>query len=401
MNPELWQAICELTWLLQDRNQVESDYQDFFENNPVVFPILGFPRFASFEKKSGNRLPYDDEYDRQLEPDFICGDPVSQKVTIFELKTPVDQEATTSLKNGNRKKFKAIVESHISQVSEYCEFVSENLNARTDVAKTLGLGGVRAVDGVLIYGLTDDDEAPTVTKLAARRIPPLSVWTFDTVLEELLKAYAVGRQDMLVPDVDGNTPKIDGYTFVLHAVFKQEQRQGKAYLFDIGSIGRDRLSMYVDNGRGVIELIDSLGRRFTSEWDYVFNEPICIKAEYSNAEDYRFISVSINNRETDLRQSAGGVSIRPDFTKMCLGSDLEGCNGAQFKALEHYHVNRIMTWLERIESYRHFQSKTSTQVDCIEFNGEKFMYLKDGNLEQDVEERRPVYRDCIFFSDFD
>ncbi|MFT6104132.1 MAG: hypothetical protein ACJA1E_000547 [Paracoccaceae bacterium] len=403
MNLALWQAICELTWLLEDRSQVESDYQGFFEDNPVVFPILGFQRFASYEKKSGNRLPYDDEHERQLEPDFICGNPINQTVTVFELKTPVDKEATTSLQNRNRQKFKAIVESHISQVSEYCEFISGNFNVRADVAKTLGLGGIKAVDGVLVYGLTDDEEAPTVAKLAARRSPPLSVWSFDGVLSELLRAYAIGRQDIILPDAHGNTPKVDGSTFVMHAVLHSQQREGKAYLFDIGDIGRNRLSIYINNGRGVIEITDSLGRLFTSEWDCKFNKPICIRAEYSNTDAVRFISVFINNRETDFRQSTAGAMIRPDFSKMFLGSDLEGRNGARFSLLENYFCDRIMTWQERVGSYRYFQSKTCGQVgSCLEFYDEQFMYRNDdGHLIQDVNALRPIYQEDTLYPDTD
>lgn len=402
MNLALWQAICELTWLLEDRSQVESEFQSFFEDNPVVFPILGFQNFASYEKKSGNRLPYDHEHKRQLEPDFICGNPVNQTATVFELKTPVDCEATTSLQNGNRQKFRAIVESHIAQVSEYCEFILGNLNVRANVAKTLGLGGIKAVDGVLVYGLTNDEEAPTVTKLAARRSPPLSVWSFDGVLLELLKAYAIGRQDIFLPDAHGHTPLVDGATFVMHAVLHSQQRAGKAYLFDVGDIGRNRLSIYIRDGRGVIEITDSLGRLFTSDWDCEFNKPICIRAEYSNNKDVRFVSVFINNRETDFRQSMAGAVIRPDFSKVFLGADLEGRNGARFKLLENYFVGRIMTWQERIGSYRYFQSKTCEQVGCLDFSAENFMYRRDdGHLVQDVDDFRPTYREDLFYSDPD
>jgi len=73
---------------------------------------------------------------------------------------------------------------------QYINFISSNLEAREAIAKVLGLPGVRVVDGILVYGLTGDDEAPIIAKLAAGRTPSVSVVHYDQVWMNLVEAFA-------------------------------------------------------------------------------------------------------------------------------------------------------------------------------------------------------------------
>ena len=127
-------------------------------------------------------------------------------VTVFELKTPVNQSTTTSSKGDVRKKIRADVESHISQLTEYCDFISGNANARAKVAKVLGLRGVATVKGVLVFGLQNDLETPKLTKLVSKR-QNFNVLPYDSILKKLIEAYARGRSDILPPDPSGEIPK--------------------------------------------------------------------------------------------------------------------------------------------------------------------------------------------------
>lgn len=78
----IFSAYTQLQRLLEKGSLKEADYQNCFEQHPITFRILGFDLAAGYEKKSGNRLPYDHDRQRQHEPDFLCADCSSQKVTV-------------------------------------------------------------------------------------------------------------------------------------------------------------------------------------------------------------------------------------------------------------------------------------------------------------------------------
>jgi len=70
---EIWAAMQQLWRLMKDEEKSEDKYQSYFERNPVVFTVLGYDYAKSFEKKSGNKLPFDEDENKFQEPDFICG----------------------------------------------------------------------------------------------------------------------------------------------------------------------------------------------------------------------------------------------------------------------------------------------------------------------------------------
>lgn len=95
-NARLWRAVVDLFSLLQDGCNEEARYQRFLEAHPVSFAVLGFDRYAAFEKRSGNSLPFDNERGFAPEPDFLCADAESGLLTVFELKTPFVGGITTA-----------------------------------------------------------------------------------------------------------------------------------------------------------------------------------------------------------------------------------------------------------------------------------------------------------------
>ncbi len=400
MNNELWDAICALHHLLLTRETKEADFQEFFERNPVVFSTLGFPVFASYEKSSGNKLPYDEENNTQREPDFICGNPTTQQVTVFELKTPVDKAAITSRKDGQRAKFMAVLEGYFSQTTEYINFIAANLSARQAVAETLNLKGVKVVNGILVYGLTSDEEAPIVAKLAAGRSPQIEVLHFDQIYLNLVEEFSSGRPDNLISDASGKTTHLSGITFVLHAVISKHQENKKAYIFDLGNLIRNRISFYVLNGRGTVELLDSEGRPHYYDFEVKFNDTIHLRLELSNESKIGFVSVSIDNREVVLMQSSQGFDVTPDLGSFVLGADLLGKQGGRFRMLENYITSRTMSYEERMGSYKYYVGKVVSQERCIEFNGKTFMRRdSEGGLAQEDNDKRPKYRESIYYSE--
>jgi len=154
----LWRALTDLLRLLQAKCNEEARYQTFFERHPVIFRALGFDRYASFEKSSGNVLPFDTEKGYTPEPDFLCAQTGAGQLTVFELKTPFVGDITTSRSDGNRLEFKATAETYLSQAREYVQSIRGNVAARQEVMRVLDLPAIADYDIVLVYGLGQEWE---------------------------------------------------------------------------------------------------------------------------------------------------------------------------------------------------------------------------------------------------
>src|SRR5659263_120165 len=121
---KLWQAIYKLYAMLISRVNDEAAYQTYFECNPIVFHTLGFDAFASFEKSSGNLLPFDVYRGYRPEPDFLFARTGAGEITVFELKTPfVGDLIVSRSSDGNRTKLRAQAEGYVSQTTEYAESI--------------------------------------------------------------------------------------------------------------------------------------------------------------------------------------------------------------------------------------------------------------------------------------
>ena len=128
---KLWKAILELDTLLRENINEEEKYQKYFEENPLIFYILGLDVVESFEKKSKNKLAFDKERNFRPEPDFIGINKNSKIVRVIDIKTPFVEKITTSRSSdSNRAKFDAETEKYISQVTEYIDSIKENPESR-------------------------------------------------------------------------------------------------------------------------------------------------------------------------------------------------------------------------------------------------------------------------------
>ena len=183
MNNELWVAIWQLVQLLnQSEGATEDEIQSFFENNPVSFRVLDFDAAISYEKSSGNRLPYDKEAKTQREPDFICIERAKRIVTVFELKTPTRDRAITSRPDGQRAKLRAGLESYMSQTSEYIGFIESDREVREELSRKFGIESIMQLRGVLAYGMAKEEEIHIVSKLVSSRNPRIDIVHFDEIL---------------------------------------------------------------------------------------------------------------------------------------------------------------------------------------------------------------------------
>ncbi len=383
---DLWLAIYQLYELLQDRVNEEAKYQAYFEDNPVVFSVLGYSSHKSFDRSSSGALPRDADLNFSPEPDFLCAKINSSELTIFELKTPFVGKLTTSRStDGNRLKFKSIFESYISQALEYKDSIQQNQNSRDVVFSALGLSRISAYDIVLVCGLSQDNDAGDVAKLLSERNFPIRIQYFDGLLKDLLKAYSIGRSDVT---------NRDGTFLVLHLSLAENQGNGRAYISDFGSASNDRVSLYFQENTLVFEVIDSKSIAHALQSQVVSAGLNYVRYELSNDGGGIYLSLNVNNQEQDLRVGIAPLNIQINFSSHTLGADSKGNNGAKFKMLENYFGAKTLTFEEKLGSYHYFLSKTARSTTALEFNGKSYMVRNEyGALIQENLELRPILRD--------
>lgn len=405
MHGEIWDAIYQLFHLItEDRKVPEEEVQRYFEENPVVFSVLGFDDAAPFEKSSPYKLPFDEENNTQREPDFICISRDRKIATVLELKTPDVTQFTTSRSDGQREKLRAVLENYISQTTEYMDFISSSVEARRVLCKVFNVDSILQTKGVLLCGVSNNEELAKSARIISKRQHGLDILYFDEVLSRLIESYSTGRPDILVPDEKGDCCKLSGITFCHHFILPKKQVNRKAYIVEIGDTENNRLSIFVENDLIVVEVIDDNGRSHFSESDPAVGEPIFMRVEISDEPGARFLSVFLNNREVEFRVSAQGAKFRPNLKAMTLGADRAGNNCARFNSMTTYYVDRTMNLLERIGSFDYFLRMTrdsSGSSGCLEFDGSQFMIRdQSGSLIQPQNDRRPIYREDFSFVTF-
>src|ERR1043165_928292 len=118
MRQELESSIHCLVELLQNDVTSENTYQRYFENNPIVFKVLGYS-----EAYPKPRFPLSDG--EWLEPDFLLERP-DGLFEILDLKTP--QEKLISARKKHRTTLSKKVDEYLSQVETYSEYFDDQAN---------------------------------------------------------------------------------------------------------------------------------------------------------------------------------------------------------------------------------------------------------------------------------
>src|SRR5689334_22718770 len=134
---ELAQSIICLDKLLQKREKDEAKYQQFFEENPIVFRALGYRRALPFTKRSGRSLPRDEYSQLKPEPDFLV-EKENNLFEIFEIKTPIAKELIVD-SNKYRERFTSEITSYISQTVTYENYFTRNPMNREKVKELFGI----------------------------------------------------------------------------------------------------------------------------------------------------------------------------------------------------------------------------------------------------------------------
>lgn len=381
---QLWSAIYDLNVLLGEKKNEEALYQNLFEKHPIIFSVLGIDIAKSFEKSSPYSLPYDLDREFTPEPDFIGVELPAGNLNIIELKTPFVGGITTARQDGNRVKFKANAESYISQATEYVETIRERHEAREVVKTVLGFERIADYRVKLIYGLREDSDAHSVSRIVANRKTPTEIIFYDELLNKLINVYSVAR---------GDIASRSGWVFVFHIYLSHIQPANKVVLAEYGGEGQDKVLVCLENGNLIFECIDSENKSYCLESSLERSGPHYVRFEFSNDSDGIYMSLNVNNVETDLKIGEKKLNLDPDLDYLTLGTDSNGNNGAHFYMFENYAVNRTMDIKEKLDSYYYFKKKMGEVSKCLEFKPQHFMVRQlSGDLAQEKEELKPILR---------
>lgn len=379
---QLWAAIYALYCLLVENKNEEVLYQRLFEQHPVIFSVLGLNIAASFEKSSLHSLPFDLERGFKPEPDFIGVELPAGNVVVVELKTPFVGDITTARQDGNRAKFKAMAESYISQSTEYIESIEQRQEAREVVKSVLNFEKIAAYKIKLIYGLSENNDANLVSKLAAKRMVPTEIIFYDDLLNKLVDVYSVSRRDLM---------SRSGWCFVFNIYLEPIQPSSKVFLVEYGTGSADRISVYLENNYLIFECLDSKKRAHRLQSSLSGERINYIRFEFSNDSDGTYMSLNVNNSESELRLGKNTLQLFPDIGVFTLGADSRGENGAHFYMFDHYAVNRTMDLKEKLASFYISEQRANTNSFCLEFKPQSYMVRQpSGNLVQERDEFKPL-----------
>ncbi|MEQ1370511.1 Shedu anti-phage system protein SduA domain-containing protein [Acinetobacter schindleri] len=382
---QLWAAIYALYCLLVENKNEENLYQELFERHPIIFSVLGVDIAAPFEKSSPHSLPYDLDKEYTPEPDFVGVELPAGNVVVVELKTPFVGGITTARQDGNRAKFKAMAETYISQATEYIESIRERHEARDVVRNVLNFEKIADYKIKLIYGLSAENDANLVSKLAAGKVISTEIIFYDDLLNKLVDMYSVSRSDIT---------SRSGWCIVFHISLNHTQPANKVFLAEYGADNEDRISVYIEDNHLIFECLNSQNKSHRLESSLNNLGSNYIRFEFSNDSNGVYMSLNVNNVEAELRLGKYKLNLDPDIGILTLGADSNGKNGAHFYMLQHYAVNRTMSIQEKLDSFYCFEKIINDTGYCLEFKPQNFMVRQiSGNLMQDKEELKPISRE--------
>ena len=344
----LWKAVHELFELLRLRHNGEAAYQAYFERNPIVFRCLGFDVHASFEKASGNALPYDVERHFTPEPDFLCARVEIGELTIFELKTPFLGNFITARADGNRAKLTEIVVRHVAQATEYAESIVGSDEARAVVQRVLEIEKISNARITLVCGLSEENNPTEVAHKLSRLSTVVELLFFDTLLERLSRAYEARHQ--------GVASRL-GWSFQYLISFPIDQPEKRTYISDFGSVEKDRVSFIREENLIAFECLDSQGRLHRLAALCIGTDCHYVRFEFSNDDGGIYMSLHVNDEEQELKLGKLQFQCNPDMTIRVDGANLEQRVGAVFNIYETIIRGQTLNLREKLDCYSYLLEK--------------------------------------------
>ncbi len=333
------EAIDSLDALLHSDTACEADFQAWFENNPVVFIILGFQRqisHPSIHTASGDTYI----------PDFIAQRP-NGAWEIVELKTA----ATDILRDKVRREaFYASFDSYLSQCHEYAEAFDDPA-VRNDIEKRYAISLMqKRPSSIIVAGSGEALDVDRLFRLCSRRTPPVTVYTYDDV-----KATLVSYRTFNFGSYDTAGGISVHSVMCLH---KPDDGRSINHILDIGvSPDRDRVSIYVDEkGYIKINVFDSGGEQHSARSSTPLEPQLyetlhCFLFEIGISDGFGFISIQIDGSYyADMRLHDFPLQISHEYV---IGSDWYAKAPSWFSFVELSVIDRTLSFDEKIKMREH------------------------------------------------
>ena len=355
---DLVKAIIELEDLLNDEINSESSYQEYFESNSIVFKILGFLTSIPFTKSAKKRLPKDEYTGLQPEPDFIIQNKRSL-YEIFELKTPFSKKLLVT-SNKYRERFTAEIISYIEQTITYENYFSRNPANRENVRIQFGIEIQDDLPINIIIGLSDDIDRKKVNKLISQFTYKINIITFDEILDELKNEYT---------RTYGKYEGLKGFSVEIVFNLVEENKHSKHYIFDTGSIKKNRISLYYDKNKDIcFEVIPNNGKShkilIDSDEHNTFEKLVFVQCEFAKTQDGFHMSISLNGIEQEKSIKKSKILFGQFKESLKINSSVKGANGSSgIKKLGRtaFH-EKILDYRAKYESLK-YMKKTYPEID--------------------------------------
>ena len=333
---ELEDAIKQLSHLLDEDESAEEKYQQYFEENPIVFKVLGFSH--AYPKLT---LPRSDG--GSYKPDFLLERP-DGLFEILDLKTP--QEKLITSRRKSRVKFYSKIEDYISQVQEYAEYFNDS-EYRNRVKDNYSLDVQASPEIRIIAGRDRNVDKKVLYQLRGRITPKPHICTYDEVLSSLQFHHAT---------LFGHTENLPGASW--HAIITARHLDVKRrkYLFDCGdTLAQNRWSIYLDErDRLTFELIDAYGKPYLASVQpgtcgFELDEQCYIACEFGSSDSFALLQILINNRIAAKLEVASPIAISSgfNFNKQTIGADIAGHNNGRFDMAALAVYNQVLDFTQR------------------------------------------------------
>jgi len=357
-------AVIRLEQLLADSNASEDDFQQLFEEHPVVLETLGYVRWTAKP-----RLPLEGE--RRYEPDFLA-ERHDSRVEIIDLKTPYERLVISP---NRRERFTAKVNEYVAQVHEYDEYFEDHEN-RQRCEELHGFVVAKHPPKLIIVGRDEDTDKWAVWRQLDRLASSLSIITYDDVRAALLREHA---KLTLAPE------SLAGSSFLAHIEFSRLNVRRRKYLLDLMGDAGNRLSIYLDeDDRLSLEVTTASGERLIAPTveqpgRFEIGPPLLLQFDVGSNRDLGILQIRIEDRVTaELRIPGVDLQLEPAFSRGVLGNNIDYTAGGAFALRELMWYSVPLNFRDRYRLVDYIRRKREASSAAVVFSGGQGM---DINLQ--------------------
>lgn len=347
-------AINRLENLLE-KESAESDFQNWFSKNKIIFKKLNFEKFIEHPTIEWDGKKYI--------PDFVAKS-ISGEWRIIELKTA----NTKVLKISERRiAFHSSMEKYLSQCTEYSNAFQDN-TSRTRFNKTYSTECSRSPAILLIAGRDGDFNKIGAREILSQRIPAITLLTYDDILNHLKDLYdTVTHRSVEKP--------CGLYLYFAGNVAKGHKE--KNFFLDIkSSHGKSRVQLFSTEENLTMEIHDENS-----------SMPLSLTISNPEIQNYHLYSLEINpdkkktaiNLYIDTKKTISAIIQNSDFDfrknkDITIGSDQ---NGEQKSHMEISLLSIIPTAIpesESIELRKILSEIKKSSTHYLSFTNGQFLY---------------------------